>query len=107
MISYEAVALKIQEIEAELKRLGRWMPESPPPEAFENMGPFGMNTMAPEQWLQFVLIPRVNEIIAAKGEFPAADSIAAYFVKNLDGDEQAGPLCRLIIEFNSLFDENP
>ena len=41
---YTLAESKVNEIEAELKRLGRWSEKQPPAEAFENMGASGGNS---------------------------------------------------------------
>jgi len=84
------------ELEAELRRLGRWSERRPPPEAFENMGAFGSATMAFEQWIQFVLLERIRQIVAEGGAFPSESSVGAYAVRELDGDPNAGELCSLL-----------
>lgn len=94
-------------IEAELKRTGRWSSTRPHPEDFVDMGPFGMNTLAPEQWLQFVLLPRVRQVVASKGEFPADSAVAAWASRNFDGDPDASALVRLLAEFDALFGREP
>jgi len=96
---YDAVKAQIQAIEDELKRLERWQDAPLPKEKFVDMGPFGMNTMAIEQWIQFVLVPRVHEIVEEKGEFPKSDfSVVA--VRAFDGDDAAAKLLELIIAFD-------
>ncbi len=103
---YQEAGQKIDEIEAELKHLGRWSEQPPPPQAFENMGPFGMRTMAFEQWLQFVLIPRVREIIATRGQFPSSSSVSAYAVREWDGVPDVDRLLTLLSEFDALFERS-
>ena len=83
---YEAAARKADEIEAELKRLARWSLNPLPAEAFEDMGAFGSNTMSFENWLQFVLIPRIREIVKEQGNFPAGSNLAPYAIRYFDGD---------------------
>lgn len=102
MNGYKEAGSKIREIEDELKRLGRWQAQPLEKERFENMGPFGMNTMVFEQWLQFVLVPRVHEIIDKKGAFPKKSEIAPVAVKNLDGDPDAVRLIQLLSEFDEI-----
>ena len=104
MDKYEKVNLRIDEIVAEIQRLGRWSSGSLSPEKLENMGPFGMNTMPLEQWIQFVLVPRVQEIVEKKGEFPQS-SISAYAVKYFDGDLDGQRLLQLIVEFDQIVNE--
>lgn len=103
---YQEAGKKIDEIEAELKRLGRWSAQPLPAESFENMGPFGMNTMAFEQWLQFVLIPRVREIIATQGDFPSSSQVNVHATREFDGDPDADTLLTLLREFDDLFERS-
>jgi len=105
MYPYEEASQKIDQIEAELKRLGRWWDQPPPPEAFEDMGAFGSKTMAFEQWLEFVLIPRVREIIAARGAFPSSSQVSVYATREWDGDPDVDRLLTLLREFDALFEQ--
>jgi len=99
---YKQVEKQINRIEEELKRIGRWQFDPLPDTAFENMGAFGSKTMVLEQWLQFVLIPNVRQIIESGGAFPAKSEIAIFAVRNLDGDE-VETLLKLLSEFDGLF----
>ena len=83
-------------IEKELKVLKRWSGHNLPEEKFEDMGAFGSKTMAFEQWLQFVLLPRLHEIIETKSELPQNSMIATYATKAFDGDYETIQLQRLL-----------
>lgn len=102
---YQIAKDKITAIEAELKQLGRWQNDQLPPEKLENMGAFGMNTMSIEQWIQFILIPRVEKIITEKGDFPLSQ-FAVYATRNLDGDPEGAKLIQLIQEFDAIINNN-
>ncbi len=93
------------EIQAELVRLGRWSAQRPPDEKFVDMGAFGMKTLAPEQWLQFVLLPRVREVVKEKGEFPESSNVAVWAMRNFDGDPDADHLQSLLRDFDALFED--
>src|SRR4029077_11664587 len=67
---YQQAENIVDRLEAELKALKRWDSEPLAPEQYEDMGAFGSNTMSFVQWLQFVLIPRIREIITEREEFP-------------------------------------
>lgn len=99
----QVVLEKISAIEAELKRLGRWSGEELREEQYEDMGAFGANTMSYEQWLQFILIPTVKDIIESKEEFPDESNTGAYAVRYFDGDTDAATLISLLSEFDQLF----
>lgn len=100
---YKRVATKASEIEAELKNLNRWDGQPLPEEKLIDMGAFGSRTMAFEQWIQFILLPRIYDIIQEKGEFPPRSSVATYAIRNFDGDSSAERLCDLLYELDELF----
>jgi uncharacterized protein YqcC (DUF446 family) len=102
---YELVLIKANEIEAELKRLKRWSLVPLPAEKFNDMGAFGENTMSFEQWLQFILIPRINEIAESKGEFPEGSMLAPYAIRYFDGDVEADDLHRLLYDLDILINK--
>lgn len=102
---YTKVSNKASEIEAELKRLNRWCAEPLQPEKFKDMGAFGSNTMTFEQWLQFILIPRIQAIVDEKGEFPSNSMLAPYAIRVFNGDPEAGKLHDLLYELDNLINE--
>jgi uncharacterized protein YqcC (DUF446 family) len=106
MADHEVVARKVDEIEAEMRRIGDWQSEPPPPEAFRDMGAFGHQTMAFEQWLQWVFLPRVREIVAERGDFPGASQVSqqAYKEWRMWGEKpDSERLLELLQEFDGMF----
>ena len=104
--SYDVVAIKLDEIEQEMKRIGMWQTTPLPPEAMEFEQAFGADKMAFEQWLQFVFIARVREIIDAKGEFPSSSQVADQAFKEwkMWGDrEDVDTLLEDLGSFDALF----
>ena len=55
-----------------------------------------------EQWLQFILIPRIKSIIEERDEFPDGSMLAPYAIRYFDGDLDAGPLHDLLYELDDL-----
>lgn len=102
---YNLATNKASEIESELRRLNRWSADPLPSEKFKDMGAFGSNTMVFEQWLQFVLIPRIHAIAEEKGEFPNNSMLAPYAIRVFDGDPEAGNLHDLLYELDKLINE--
>jgi uncharacterized protein YqcC (DUF446 family) len=99
---YSLASAKANEIEVELKLLRRWTMTPLPAEKFENMGAFGCNTMSFEQWLQFVLIPRVRAIILEKDTFPQGSMLGPYAIRVFDGDLEASHLHDLLYELDEI-----
>ena len=101
---YAAVGHKIAEIEAEMRRAGMWRDGPLRPEQYNFARAFAMDTMAFDQWLQFIFIPRVKEIIEARGAFPAGSMVAAQAVREFDTDPRYTPrLGQLLSEFDAMF----
>jgi len=100
---YEIVAAKADEIEQEMKRVGLWQEKPLAPEQYNFTSAFGMDTMSFDQWLQFVFLPRVREIISTRSKFPVSSSVGAQAVREFDGYPNAERLITLLSEFDRLF----
>ena len=100
---YEIVARALAEIIEEMKRIGYWQADPLPVEAYDFRLAFAADTMSFEQWLRFVFVPRVNQIIAEKGDFPSQSQVGTAALKNFDGDDKASKLVRMLNEFDALF----
>ena len=97
---------KANEIETELKRLSRWDEKPLPEEKFENMGAFGSETMSFEQWIQFVLIDTIREIVKEDAEFPSESNVGVYAVRVFDTDPEASNLRQLLSELDALINHD-
>lgn len=70
------VADSLLRIEMELRQLGLWESESPPPEAFQSAQPFCIDTLEFTQWLQFVFVARLKILIEDDRALPSVSGIA-------------------------------
>lgn len=96
---HQPIAQKLDEIEAELKRIGYWQEEALPPEAYNITQAFGMDTMTAEQWLQFILIPRARKILGGEGQFPESSATGAFALRSFPG---LNSLINLLYDFDEL-----
>ena len=99
---YSLAEKKSNEIEGELKRLNRWDDKPLPADKFKDMGAFGSNTMTFVQWLQFVLILRIRQIVSQGGDFPNNSMVGTYAIREFDGDHEAGRLKELLCELDEI-----
>ena len=98
---YRQAASYADRIERELRDMNAWQSEPLPDEAYESETAFFADTMTLYQWLQFVLLPRVREIIELRGEFPGESSVGAYAIRELDGCDEAAALVAALCQFDS------
>ncbi len=73
-----AIEEKINAIETEMKRIALWQNEPLPKSAYDFNGAFGADKMSLGQWLQFVFIPRVRELLKTNGPWPVVSEVGTY-----------------------------
>ncbi|BDH44772.1 hypothetical protein TUM12370_08160 [Salmonella enterica subsp. enterica serovar Choleraesuis] len=74
-----SVSAQLARVEMVLRTHGLWQENAPAPEAWSSDQPFFMNTMEPCEWLQWVLIPRLNEMLEADAPLPDSFAVAPYY----------------------------
>src|SRR5258707_9835930 len=102
----ETVAAKIAEIEAEMKRIGMWQSAPLTADQLDFHQAFGGDKLAFEQWLQFIFIARVKQIIDGRGSFPSSSQVAdqAFREWKMWGDRpEVDLLLDLLRAFDALF----
>ncbi|GLP96729.1 YqcC family protein [Paraferrimonas sedimenticola] len=57
------------DIESQLKSLSLWSEQLPSEQALSSQQPFCVDTLAFEQWLQFVFLPRMTQMVTS-GQIP-------------------------------------
>lgn len=70
------VADLLLEIEREMRALGVWERNAPPADALASTQPFSIDTLALTQWLQWIFIPRIAELIEHGRALPTDCAIA-------------------------------
>lgn len=66
------------QLEQSLKQCQMWQSEPPSDEELSSQQPFALDTLLPEQWLQWVFIPKISEMIE-KQQVISGFSISPYF----------------------------
>ncbi len=69
MTLHDSVRDRLRAIEALLRETEHWQETAPDSSAFASDKPFCLDTLEPLEWLQWVLIPRMHQLL---GERPAA-----------------------------------
>ena len=100
---YQTVDAKIAAIEIEMKRIGMWQDEPLKPEQYDFRSAFGADTMAFEQWLEFIFIPHVRDMIVTREPFPSESNVAAQALREFDTSGfDTARLQQLLQEFDDL-----
>ena len=76
MNQHQRVSQILEQLELELKRLDLWQESAPAAEALASTLPFCVDTLEFHQWLQFVLLLRLRQMLLLQMPLPA--QIALY-----------------------------
>lgn len=63
-------------IERQLRQLGLWTQQAPSAEALASQQPFCVDSLAFEEWLQWIFLPRLKSLLEANAPLPTASGIA-------------------------------
>ena len=100
---YALLADQLLLIERELRVLGWWADSAPSAEALASVEPVCVDTLAFEQWLQWVFLTRMKAIIEQGGALPAVSGIRPMAEMAFQGRlAQAGSLLTVLGEFDQL-----
>lgn len=90
-------------IERELHVLGWWSAEAPTVQALSSQEPFSVDTLAFEQWLQWMFLPRMKIIIEQGLPLPSVSGIQQMAEMVYAGQPvQASELVQLLGAFDRL-----
>ncbi len=70
------IASALMDLEAVMRAAALWESEAPPSSALLSQQPFCVDTLLLPQWLQFVFIPRMRELIDTGATLPDSCAIA-------------------------------
>lgn len=79
MTKEQQLLLLLDQLSPMMQRLNLWQEHAPQVEALQSSDPFALDSLAPEQWLQWVFIPKMFVTIEQKLPLPRGFAISPYF----------------------------
>ena len=98
---YTLLASLLIDIECELRRANLWSASLPSADALASVEPFCVDTLDFQQWLQFILLPRMNALISAKAPLPDKCDITAMAETVWPTNAQAKPVIDALRQFDT------
>ena len=71
-----AIAAQLIDLEAALRQLDLWSDTPPSQEAMSSEQPFAMDSLEFEEWLQFIFLPTLHEVLGSGSALPERCAIA-------------------------------
>ncbi|HIF9314433.1 YqcC family protein [Photobacterium damselae] len=78
MNRYHQTAELLNALEAVLREHNHWQPQSPDAQALASTLPFAVDTLSCSQWLQWIFIPKFNQLILEQWPLPTGFEISPY-----------------------------
>ena len=101
MSAQQQVALLLARIQAELQQLDLWQTAPPPPAALQSTEPFCVDSLDLSQWLQWILLPRMQALLDGGLPLPGNCGIHPIAEQNFSGLAQdCAALLKAIREFD-------
>ncbi|WP_413737219.1 YqcC family protein [Sodalis sp. RH21] len=100
----QQIRQRLFDIEQAMRILSIWQPQPPARDAFDSPEPFCIDTMRPEQWLQWVLLPRMHALLDKRAPLPRRFAITPYFEEAMP---QATQLLRLLQQLDDTLNIDP
>ena len=97
----------LKTLENELRMQGRWDAAKPPPGALGSTQPFAVDTLTFDQWLQWILLPKMNDLLLRQLPLPDNCAIQPMAEEVYDQeDDGALRLIGIIAEIDTLLTEH-
>lgn len=94
--------LHLEQLQQTMQSLNLWQTVPPAQEAFLSEEPFSLDTMAPEEWLQWVFIPRMHALLESGAPLPNQIAISPYIEEALKEFDDLATLLAPLVALEAL-----
>ena len=84
-------------LEREMQSQGRWEDQSPDAQALASTQPFAIDTLTFDQWLQWLFLPRLHEMLAMQLPLPSSCAVCPMAEEVYGADDAGGERLRMIL----------
>ncbi|NOI56470.1 YqcC family protein [Vibrio coralliilyticus] len=79
MTKEQQLVTLLDQLSSVMRELKLWQRHKPADQALQSAEPFAVDTLQPEQWLQWVFLPKMAYLLEQKMPLPAGFAITPYF----------------------------
>lgn len=101
--SHKEVEILLLKLEQSLREAKLWSSSAPSIKALQSQQPFALDTMSFEQWLQFIFIPKMSEIVSNKSSLPDELKLLPMVEESLGSVNNLSGLMDVIKHIDSVF----
>lgn len=104
MNEHQQIKRLLDSLQSELLLHDHWEDIAPSKEALASTAPFAIDTLNCTQWLQWIFIPKMRELLENKRPFPREFSISSYIEEALSAGRGQSEILRISKEMDAFFD---
>lgn len=94
--------LLLEQLTQELKNAALWQATAPDENKLSSQQPFALDTLAPHEWLQWIFIPRMWQLIEQQAPMPKGFLVTPYFVEVWKYQTDYQPMINLLAKMDSV-----
>ncbi|WP_341658906.1 YqcC family protein [Vibrio sp.] len=79
MADNQQMRVFLEQLTKQMKSLRLWQSTSPSEHLLESNQPFAVDTLQPHEWLQWIFIPKMTDLIERQMPLPKGFCLAPYF----------------------------
>jgi uncharacterized protein YqcC (DUF446 family) len=103
MDKYRHSMLLLEKLEAVLHNADQWESVPPSNAALASTEPFAVDTLSCSQWLQWIFIPKMTQIIVLKQPLPQHFELTPYVEEAMKNDSGVNIILGVTRELDNLF----
>lgn len=103
MDKYHHTQQLLDRLETVMREADIWEGESPDPSALSSSEPFAIDTLSCSQWLQWIFIPRMKQLVALNAPLPVHFEISPYVEEAMKNQPDNSAILSVTRGFDHLF----
>jgi uncharacterized protein YqcC (DUF446 family) len=107
---YKQLASLLENVDRQLRLMGLWQQQSPTAQALASTEPFAVDELSFNQWLQFIFLPRMQQMVSAESPLPDNCSIAPmaeeFFKQQTADKKQSAAMINDLAAIDQLISKN-
>ncbi|WP_217515080.1 YqcC family protein [Vibrio metschnikovii] len=100
MINPTHLPILLEQLTTELKAATLWQEKRPTEDKLLSREPFAIDTLHPHEWLQWIFLPRMWQLLEAKQPLPRGFLLTPYFVEAWKAQSGYQPLIEVLMEID-------
>ena len=98
----DELSLLLSTLESELRGQGRWGDHAPSPLALRSTEPFAADTLDFDQWLQWILLPKMDQLLLQQLPLPSTCAIQPIAEEVYRDDAGGARITQILGEIDAL-----